>query len=57
MGRDFRGHVWKQVWKMTLYGLQEGQDLENQAAPGVPLEYPPNPTPPPVPHIVLSCPK
>ena len=42
---------------MTLYGLQEGQDLENQAAPGVPLEYPPNPTPPPVPHIVLSCPK
>ena len=41
-GMDFTGQVWKQVWKMTLFGLKKGQDLENRAAqphqefPGVP---------------------
>ena len=39
---DFRCQVWKRVWKMTFFGLKQGQDLENQAAqphqkfPGVP---------------------
>ena len=32
MGIDFRGQVWKQVWKMTVFGLKWGQDLENRAA-------------------------
>ena len=38
----FRGLVWKRVWKITFFGLQQGQDLENRAAhphqefPGVP---------------------
>ena len=37
---DFRGRV----WKMTFFGLKQGQDLENRAAhpyqefPGVPPE-------------------
>ena len=31
MGMDFRDLVWKQVWKMTFFGLQEGQDSENRA--------------------------
>jgi len=22
MGMDFRGHVWKRVWKMALFGLK-----------------------------------
>ena len=36
------GQVWKRVWKITFFGLKEGQDLENRAAhphlefPGVP---------------------
>ena len=29
---DFRGLVWKQVWKITSFGLKYGQDLENRAA-------------------------
>ena len=29
---DFRGLVWKQVWKITFFGLKLGQDLENRAA-------------------------
>ena len=29
---DFRGLVWKGVWKITFFGLKCGQDLENQAA-------------------------
>ena len=39
---DFRGLVWKRVWKITFFGLKSGQDLENRAAhphqefPGVP---------------------
>ena len=28
----FRGLVWKRVWKITFFGLQQGQDLENRAA-------------------------
>ena len=24
--------VWKQVWKMTFFGLKYGQDLENRVA-------------------------
>ena len=32
MGMDFRGQVWKRVWKMTVFGLKCGQDLENRAA-------------------------
>ena len=39
---DFRGLVWKRVWKIVFFGLKYGQDLENRAAhphqefPGVP---------------------
>jgi len=29
---DFRGLVWKRVWKMTFFGLKGVQDLENRAA-------------------------
>ena len=29
---DFRGLVWKRVWKITFFGLKYGQDLENRAA-------------------------
>ena len=29
---DFRGLIWKPVWKITLFGLKQGQDLENRAA-------------------------
>ena len=29
---DFRGLVWKRVWKITFFGLKSGQDLENRAA-------------------------
>ena len=25
-----KGQVWKLVWKMTFFGLQKGQDLENK---------------------------
>ena len=32
MDMDFRGLVWKRVWKITFFGLKSGQDLENQAA-------------------------
>ena len=32
MGIDFGGQVWKRVWKMTVFGLKWGQDLENRAA-------------------------
>ena len=31
MGIDFGGQVWKRVWKMTVFGLKWGQDLENRA--------------------------
>ena len=46
-GMDFRGLVWKRVWKITFSGLKSGQDLENWAAhphqefPGVPPPPPP----------------
>ena len=39
---DFRGLVWKRVWKITFFGLKSGQDLKNrevhphQEFPGVP---------------------
>ena len=42
MGMDFRGLVWKRVWKKTFFGLKLGQELENRTAhphqefPGVP---------------------
>ena len=32
MGIDFRDQVWKRVWKVTVFGLKWGQDLENRAA-------------------------
>ena len=31
-GMDFRGLVWKRVWKITFFGLKSGQDLKNRAA-------------------------
>ena len=46
---DFRGLVWKRVWKITFFGLKSGQDLKNRAAhphvdfPGVPPPSPPGP--------------
>ena len=42
---DFRGLVWKRVWKITFFGLKSGQDLENQAAH--PHQEFPGVTPPP----------
>ena len=27
MDMDFRVQVWQRVWKMTFFGLKEGQDL------------------------------
>ena len=43
MGMDFRGQVWKWMWKMTVFGLKWGQDLENgQHTPAKnSQEYPP----------------
>ena len=44
MSMDFRGLVWKPVWKMTVFGLKKGQDLKNWVAhpcqefPGVPTQ-------------------
>ena len=29
---DFTGQVWKRVWKMILFGLKWGQDMEKQGA-------------------------
>ena len=29
---DFRRQVWRREWKMIVFGLKKGQDLENQAA-------------------------
>ena len=29
---DFRGLVYKRVWKITFFGLKSGQDLKNRAA-------------------------
>ena len=31
-GMEFRGLVWKRVWKITFFGLKSGQDLENREA-------------------------
>ena len=42
----FTGQVWKQVWKMTFFGLELGQDLENRAAHPH-QEFPEVPPPPP----------
>ena len=47
-GMDFTGQVWKQVWKMTFFCLEQGQDLENRAA-HLHQEFPGVPTPPPPP--------
>ena len=39
---DFRGLVWKRLWRITFFGLKSGQDLKNRAVhpnqefPGVP---------------------
>ena len=38
MGMDFRGQVWKRVWKMAWFGLKLGQDLGNRAAHPYQLE-------------------
>ena len=52
---DFRGLIWKQMWKITFWGLKSGQDLKNRAAnphqefPGV--QPSPPPPPPPRGHI------
>ena len=33
MGMNFRGQFWKGVWKKkNIFGLKQGQDLENRAA-------------------------
>ena len=29
-GMDFRGLVWKRVWKITFFGLKSGQDLKKK---------------------------
>ena len=31
-GMDFRGQVWKRVWKTEYFGLKLGQDFANRAA-------------------------
>ena len=31
MSMDFKGLVWKRVWKISFFGLKQGQDLENRA--------------------------
>ena len=31
-GMDFRGLVWKRVWKITFFGLKSSQDLKNRVA-------------------------
>ena len=43
----FRGLYWKRVWKITFFGLKQGQDLENRAAhPSKNSQvYPPGPFP------------
>ena len=41
---DFRGQVWKRVWKTEYFGLKLGQDLGNRAAhppPRIPRSTPP----------------
>ena len=44
---DFRGLVWKRVWKITFFGLKSGQDLKNRAHTPTKnfQEYPPPPPP------------
>ena len=43
---DFRGLVWKRVWKITFFSLKSGQDSENEAARPH-QEFPEVPPPPP----------
>ena len=31
MSMDFKCLVWKRVWKISFFGLKQGQDLENRA--------------------------
>ena len=45
-GMDFRGLVWKRVWKIAFFGLKSGQDLENPSAHPY-QEFPGVPSPPP----------
>ena len=46
-GMDFRGLVWKRVWKITFFDLKSGQDLKNRAHTPTKnfQEYPPPPPP------------
>ena len=46
---DFRGQVWKRVWKIVCFGLKLGQDLENRAAYPYRKFREVSPTPPPPP--------
>ena len=48
-GMDFISLVWKEAWKITLFDLKKGQDMENWAAhtPSKNAqEYPHSPLPP-----------
>ena len=51
-GMDFRGLVWKRVWKITFFGLKSGRDLKNQAAH--PHQEFPGVTPPPAPLATIE---
>ena len=45
MSIDFKCLVWKRVWKISFFGLKQGQDLENRAVHPIKnsQEYPPPP--------------
>ena len=48
MSMDFKCLVWKRVWKISFFGLKQGQDLENRAVHPIKnsQESPPPPPPP-----------
>ena len=41
-GIDFRGQLWKRVWKMTFFGVKKGQD--DTPPPGISRSIPPGKT-------------